>query len=49
MAVIAAETCCENTVNKIHHDIEVHFDAYLYITDVLKLDIPLCSRIIYLI
>jgi len=27
MAVISAETCCENTVNKIHHDIEVHFVA----------------------
>jgi hypothetical protein len=23
MAVIAAETCCENVVNKLHHNIEV--------------------------
>ena len=33
MTVIGAETCCDNIVNKIYHDIEVHFVAYLYITD----------------
>ena len=25
MAVMAAETCCENIVNKLHHNIDVHF------------------------
>jgi uncharacterized protein YlbG (UPF0298 family) len=46
MTVIAAETCCKNVVNKLGHNIEVHFVSYLYITDILKLDVPLCSRII---
>jgi hypothetical protein len=49
MAVIAAETCRYNTVNKLHHNIAVHFVAHFCITDILQFDIPLFSPVIQLI
>jgi uncharacterized protein (DUF1919 family) len=37
MAVIAAETCGENIVNKIHHKYQSAFVGYLYILDLIHL------------
>jgi len=36
MAGIAAETCCENMVNKIYHKYCSAFVGYLYILDLIK-------------